>query len=66
MSIVDATGNCCREKNTEVFIYYELKVTANSMGCDQWSSQRSPVYTVSRCDRSGPEVYWKLTQERWF
>lgn len=39
ISILVAAGNCCREKNSEVFIYYSIKATANSIGCDPRSSQ---------------------------
>ena len=38
MSILVAAGNCCREKNSEVFNYNSLKAMVNSIACDQRSS----------------------------
>ena len=35
MSILVAAGNCCREKNSEVFNYNPIKAMANSIGRHQ-------------------------------
>ena len=37
MSILVAAGNCCREKNSEVFKYNSLRAMANSSGRDRWN-----------------------------
>ena len=65
ISILVAAGNCCREKNSEVFNYNPIKAMANSIGRDQGAVSEVLFPRLVVVTDLGREVYRKLTQDGW-